>query len=113
MRKYLLLAVAALIGSLLVIGSAASKPTASEKVYLVAYADGVSAKDARAAIERLGGVVVREDRAIGYATVSTANSGFLAGVRGSSLLAGAARDRIIATTEPGFRPKADDVERLT
>jgi subtilisin family serine protease len=113
MRKFVLLTVAALALSALVIPSAATKPTATNAVYLVTYADGVSASDARAAIERLGGSVVSENRALGYAKVSTANANFLAGVRASNVLKGAARDRVIATTEPGQHPKKDDVERLT
>jgi subtilisin family serine protease len=112
-HRYVLLTVAAVAMSLLVIPAAASKPSASESVYLVAYAKGVSAGDARTAIQQLGGVVVREDRALGYAKVSTQNAGFLKGVRGSNALAGAARDRVIATTEPGYRPKDYDIERLT
>ena len=113
MGRYVFLAVAALVASLLVASSAASKPTATDMVYLVAYADGAAASDARAAIERLGGVVLREDRALGYAKVSTQNANFLKGVRGSNLLVGAARDRVIATTDPELRLKKDEVERLT
>jgi subtilisin family serine protease len=113
MRRYVLLTVAVLALSGLVIPSAASQPTATNAVYLVTYAQGVSANDARAAIERLGGSVVSENRALGYAKVSTENAGFLAGVRASNVLRGAARDRVIATAEPGYRPKDYDIERLT
>jgi lantibiotic leader peptide-processing serine protease len=112
MGRYLVLALAALAASLLVVSSAASKPTATETVYLVAYANGASATDARAAIKRLGGTILREDLELGYAKVSTQNANFLKGVRESSVLAGAARNRIIATTEPGLRPKDYDIERL-
>jgi subtilisin family serine protease len=113
MRRYVLLAVATLALSGLVIPSAASQPAATGGVYLVAYAKGAAAKDARAEIQRLGGTILSESRAIGYAKVSTENAGFLAGVRSSSVLAGAARDRVIATIEPGMRPKDYDIERLT
>jgi subtilisin family serine protease len=113
MRKLVLLTVAALALSALVIPSAATKPTATSAVYLVAYAKGASANDARAAIQKLGGTIVREDLALRYAKVSTENAGFLKGVRGSKALSGAARDRVIATAEPGDRPKDYDVERLT
>ena len=113
MHRYVLLTVASLALSLLVIPAAASKPTAESSVYLVAYADGASASDARAAIHQLGGVIVREDLALRYAKVSTQNAGFLKGVRGSKALSGAARDRAIATADPANRPKDDDVERLT
>jgi lantibiotic leader peptide-processing serine protease len=113
MHRYVLLTVAALAVSLLVIPAAASKPTAESAVYLVAYAKGVAATDARAAIQQLGGDIVREDRAVGYAKVSTQNANFLNGVRGSKALSGAARDRVIATADPADRPKDYDVERLT
>jgi subtilisin family serine protease len=113
MGRSIALALTALIASLVVVTSAASRPTASDAVYLVAYAEGASAADARAAIQKLGGTVLREDAALGYAKVSTQNANFLKGVRGSKALSGAARDRIIATAEPGMRPKSDDIERLT
>jgi subtilisin family serine protease len=113
MRRYVLLTAALLAVSGLVIQSAASKPTATTAVYLVTYADGVAASDAKAAIQKLGGAIVREDAALGYAKVSTENANFLKGVRGSSALKGAARDRVIATAEPGNRPKDYDIERLT
>jgi subtilisin family serine protease len=113
MHRYVLLTVAALALSLLVIPAAASKPTAESSVYLVAYANGASVSDARAAITQLRGVIVREDLALRYAKVSTENASFLKGVRGSKALSGAARDRVIATTDPANRPKDDDVERLT
>jgi subtilisin family serine protease len=113
MHRYVLLTVATLALSLLVIPAAASKPTAESSVYLVAYANGASVSDARAAITQLRGVIVREDLALRYAKVSTENASFLKGVRGSKALSGAARDRVIATTDPGNRPKDDEVERLT
>jgi lantibiotic leader peptide-processing serine protease len=50
---------------------------------------------------------------LGYAKVSTESAAFLAGVRVSSALKGAARDRVIATTEPSMHPKRDEIERLT
>jgi lantibiotic leader peptide-processing serine protease len=113
MHRHLLLTMAVLALSGLMVSSAASKPNATDEVHLVAYAKGVSARDARAAIERLGGTILSENRALGYAKVSSENSGFLAGVRGSSVLAGAARDRVIAAAEPGYRPKDFDIERLS
>jgi subtilisin family serine protease len=113
MRRLVILTLAALVASILVIPSATSSSRAVKRTYLVLYADGVSAAEARSAIKQLGGKIVREDRAIGYAKVSTRNARFLKGVMRSKVLAGAARDRIIATTRPGFRPKDFDIERLT
>ena len=113
MHRYVLLTVAALALSLLVIPAAASKPSAQSSVYLVAYANGASASAARAEIQQLGGVIVREDLALRYAKVSTQNASFLKGVSGSKTLSGAARDRVIATTDPADRLKDNEVERLT
>jgi subtilisin family serine protease len=113
MGRYLVLTAVGLAFSGLLTASAGSMPSSDTATYLVAYAKGASATDARAAIARLGGTIVLENRALGYAEVSTANGGFLAGVRGSSILAGAARDRVIATAEPGYRVKDFDVERLS
>jgi lantibiotic leader peptide-processing serine protease len=112
MRRYLLLTLIGLAFTGLVTASAGSMPSSSTATYLVAYTKGASASDARAEIARLGGTVMLENRALGYAKVSTANGGFLAGVRGSSVLAGAARDRVIATAEPGSRVKDLEIERL-
>jgi lantibiotic leader peptide-processing serine protease len=111
MRKYILLAFAALVASVLVVPSATPARSTAKATYLVVYADGASAREARAAIARLGGKVVREDRALGYAKVTTSNANFLRGVRGDDALAAAARNRIIATALPGQRPKDYDIER--
>jgi subtilisin family serine protease len=113
MRRYLVLTVAGLAFSGLMVASAGSAPSVGTATYLVAYAEGASAADARAEIVRLGGTIVSENRALGYAKVSTENGGFIAGVRGSSVLGGAARDRVIATAEPGYRLKDFDIERLS
>jgi lantibiotic leader peptide-processing serine protease len=111
MRKYVLLAFAALLAGALLVPAATSGSGATKATYLVVYAKGTSARDARAAIERLDGTIVREDRALGYAKVTTTNARFLKGVRASAALDSAARNRIIATLTPGQRPKDYDLER--
>jgi hypothetical protein len=79
--------------------------------YLVVYAQAASGAEARAAVKRLGGTILREDRSLGYAKVTTTNANFLKGVRESTALDSAARNRIIATLTPGQRPKDYDLER--
>jgi lantibiotic leader peptide-processing serine protease len=111
MRKYVLLAFVAMLASALLVPAATTGPASTSATYLVVYADGASASEARAAIQRLGGTVLREDRALGYAKVRTTNARFLKGVRDSAALASAARNRIIATLTPGQRPKDYDLER--
>jgi hypothetical protein len=111
MRKYVLLAVAALVASVLLVPAATPGSSTTKATYLVVYADGASAAEARAAIKRLDGTIVREDRALAYAKVTTTNANFLKGVRESAALSSAARNRIIATLTPGQRPKDYDLER--
>jgi lantibiotic leader peptide-processing serine protease len=113
MRKHVLLALAAAIASALFVSAATTGTSSTKATYLVVYAKGASASDARAAIKHLGGKIVREDRTLGYAKVTTTNARFLKGVRTSSALAAAARNRIIATATPGYRPKDYDLERTT
>jgi subtilisin family serine protease len=113
MRRFALLAFVALVASALIVPAATPKRGTTKATYLVVYAKGVSAREARAAIKRLGGTIKREDRALGYAKVTTRNARFLKGVRSSKALAAAARNRIIATASPGYRPKDYDLERTT
>jgi subtilisin family serine protease len=63
--------------------------------YAVLYATGASASAARAAVQRAGGTVVRENAAIGLATVRSSRGDFAARVAGQSALAGAARNHAI------------------
>jgi subtilisin family serine protease len=84
---------------------------AGETEYVVVYAEGVSADAARAAIAAAGGTLVRENGAVGVATVITSNPDFLSAVAGQPALFGAARNRPISRSEPLERPKQDDVER--
>jgi subtilisin family serine protease len=111
MRRYVLLAFAALVASALMVSAATPAVGKTKATYLVVYAEGASVQDARSAIHRLGGTIVREESTLGYAKVRTTNANFLKGVRGSTALDSAARNRIIATLTPGQRPKDYDLER--
>jgi subtilisin family serine protease len=111
MRKYVLLAFAALVASALMVSAATPAVGKTKATYLVVYAQGASVQDARSAVTRLGGTIVREDLTLGYAKVRTTNANFLKGVRGSTALDSAARNRLIATLTPGQRPKDYDLER--
>jgi subtilisin family serine protease len=111
MRKYVLLAFAALVASALMVSAATPAVGKTKATYLVLYAQGASVQDARSAVTRLGGTIVREDLTLGYAKVRTTNANFLKGVRGSTALNSAARNRLIATLTPGQRPKDYDLER--
>jgi lantibiotic leader peptide-processing serine protease len=113
MRKYVFLALAALVVAVLLVPAATPGRSTVKATYLVVYANDASAGEARAAIARLGGTIVREDRTLGYAKVTTTNANFLSGVEKATTLVAAARNRIIATVAPGQRPKDYDLERTT
>ena len=96
MRKSMLCVV--LLGALVALSmptAALAKRSARPHQFVVLYKNGVSAKAARAAIRAAGGRVVRENRAIGLATVRTRSSRFAVRARAQAALAGAATDRPI------------------
>ena len=81
----------------------------AETEFLVLYAEGADPVAARSAIEAAGGTVVKENGAVGLATVTTGNSGFAAALAGNALIEGVARDRVIGAA-PGT-PRARPSER--
>jgi len=78
--------------------------------YVVLYEQGVSAQQGRAAIEDAGGRVVRENRAIGLATVRSDDADFATEAQAEQALVGAAPNRAIGTADPQQRDRAADVE---
>jgi len=114
MRSRMVIAavVALVAGGLLAAIPASAGSDGKVREYVVLYEDSASAKDARNAIADLGGTVVDEISAIGLAKVRTDNPDFAADVAGESLLAGAARNRIVGFAEPALREKVDEVESL-
>jgi lantibiotic leader peptide-processing serine protease len=114
MRSRMVIAavVALVAGGLLAAVPASAGSEGTVREYVVLYEDGASAKEARNAIAELGGTVVDEISAIGLAKVRTDNPDFAADVAGESLLAGAARNRIVGFAEPALREKVDEVESL-
>ena len=111
-RMVIAAAVALVAGGLLAAVPASAGSDGKVREYVVLYEDSASAKDARNAIADLGGTVVDEISAIGLAKVRTDNPDFAADVAGESLLAGAARNRIVGFAEPALREKVDEVESL-
>ncbi len=91
-------------------GSASAAEAASQR-YLVLYAAKASLADARAAIKAAGGTIVRENRRIGLATVTSSKSNFLAAVRSKAALVGAARDIRIGRAPKLFQPKEWELTR--
>jgi subtilisin family serine protease len=112
-RKMLVfIAVAALIGSLAP-AARASEESGSDaaRLFLVLYADGASLEQGRSAIAAAGGTITVENAVIGLAEVHSDNPAFLEDVRRDAAVKGAARDRSIATAQPGMGHKFAD-ERL-
>jgi subtilisin family serine protease len=124
-RKVLLVALAVLVAAALALpasagpsgqaGTAAqSQPSgklqSANGEYVVAYADGVSAAAARAAIKAAGGTVVKENTRVGVATVKSSNPSFAAAADRQKALVGAARNRPIGQAPSGAK---DSIERLT
>jgi lantibiotic leader peptide-processing serine protease len=126
-RKVLLVALAVLVAAALALPAAAgpsgqagtaaqSQPSgklqSANGEYVVAYADGVSAATARAAVKAAGGTILKENARVGVATVKSANPSFIAAAARQSALVGAARNRPIGQA-PGGAQARDSVERLT
>src|SRR4029453_979418 len=81
--------------------------------YLVAYADGVSAAAAGAAVKAAGGTILKENTRVGVATVKSANPAFLSAAAAQKALVGAARNRPIGRIPSGAPAAKDEVERRT
>ena len=127
MRKVLLVALAVLVAAALALpasagpsgqaGTAAQSQSSGQLQsangeYVVAYADGVSAAAARAAVKAAGGTILKENSRVGVATVKSANPSFLRAAAAQKALVGAARNRPIGQVPSGGAAK-EDVERLT
>jgi subtilisin family serine protease len=74
---------------------AAQSQAASRQQFVVVYAAGASTDAAHAAIAFAGGTILKENKAIGVATVATTNSGFAADATRAAAIQGAARNRVI------------------
>jgi subtilisin family serine protease len=86
---------------------------AKAKKYVVVYHKGVSKADARAAVKSAGGKIVKENAAIGVATVVSTNAKFLQAVSGMKALDGAAPNKPIGRAIPEGKIKKSDIERMT
>ncbi|MEV6866494.1 S8 family serine peptidase [Streptosporangium subroseum] len=67
-----------------------------ETEYVVLYQKGVSAADARRAVKSAGGTIVKENGAVGVATITTTNADFAGAVRDSGSIEGVAHNRSIS-----------------
>ncbi len=112
MRRLMLVGLAILVCGSLVITPATSGPTSQTTwEYVVLYEEGVSLQDARAAVRRLGGTIVKENAAVGLATVRSADSDFVLAAGARPELVGAAANRPLGSLAPELTRKFSE-ERL-
>ncbi len=83
----------------------ANRTSGSPTQYVVVYESGVSKAAARAAIKAAGGTLIRENKAIGVATVSTRNPAFIVEAAAARALFGAVRNRPLGKVPGVVRPK--------
>ncbi|MDP9293286.1 MAG: S8 family serine peptidase, partial [Actinomycetota bacterium] len=81
----------------------APAPAAATRIYVVVYEKGVSLDASRAAVRAAGGQIVRENRAVGVATVRASRGDFASRATRSRAIFGAARNRSIGSV-PGRSP---------
>jgi subtilisin family serine protease len=74
---------------------AAQSQAASQDQFVVVYSKGASTDAAHAAIAFAGGTILKENKAVGVATVSSTNSGFVADAAGSAAIEGVAHNQVI------------------
>ncbi|MDX6742451.1 S8 family peptidase [Actinocorallia sp. A-T 12471] len=89
-------AVAAVTACLTVQPAGAGPAISGEREFLVLYAEDTSPGTARAAVRAAGGIVLEENTTLGYATVRTAETGFVTSVLRAEALAGVAPNRPVA-----------------
>ncbi len=119
MRRLLLCALAATVAGALAVPVGAGAQTnagqqaqqqAAASEYVVLYKNTAAASAAKDAIKAAGGTVVRENAAIGMATVRSNRADFITAVSGKAGVAGAARNRAIGQA-PRLSRKAPGVEQ--
>ncbi|MQA95772.1 MAG: S8 family serine peptidase [Streptosporangiales bacterium] len=84
----------------------------ADREYIVVYTEGASAGAARAAIRDSGGTLVRENAAVGVATVRSSDPGFADAADATTAISGVAANRSIgAAPSTGSRDRKAAVEK--
>jgi subtilisin family serine protease len=83
---------------------------AADRTYVVVYEQGASLSSARAAVKAAGGKIVRENRAVGVATVRSSSSDFESRATKAKTIKGVAPNRSIGSVPNGQGRKRDPVE---
>lgn len=114
MKRAVVIAFTALAATLTAPANAAEPGAEAgrETEYVVLYKEGVNAADARGVVQAAGGRILKENGAVGLATVSTTNPGFPSLVRAGALIEGVARNRSVGSL-PATAPMSGPPVRKT
>src|SRR3954454_9900363 len=110
MRRAMLAALVVAAASAVFMVPSVGAEAGTETTYVVVYDAGASPAAARAAVAAAGGRIVREQKAIGVASVVSSNRRFAAEVSAAKAVYGAARNRPIGYAPPTARPKRFQLE---
>ena len=111
MRRILIAALLALVVSALLVPTAGAARAKLTREYVVRYDDGVSLRAATAAVNRIGGKVVRTQKALRIMLVTTKNVRFAKAARKQGALAGVARNQVIGRAYSSLKRKNSRIER--
>ena len=122
MRKHIGVLAALVMGLALAVSAAGTTARADQQAqatsaggtgeFVVFYADGVSARDARRAVADAGGVVRAEIRQLGIAKVTTGNSGFSSVVIRSGAVRAVVRNHSVGLGTRGMQHRFADERAL-
>jgi subtilisin family serine protease len=107
MTRRSIIAALTTIAAMLAVAPAA---LAADRTYVVVYEQGASPASARAAVKAAGGKIVRENRAVGVATVRSSSSNFESRATKAKAIKGVAPNRSIGSVPNGQGRKRDPVE---
>ncbi|MEU4833473.1 S8 family serine peptidase [Streptosporangium sp. NPDC023615] len=101
MRRFIITAAVATLAAAALVPPAQARQAiaepGAETEYVVLYKEGANPAEAQQAIKAAGGSIVKENTAIGLATVTTTNTGFVQAVSGAASIEGSAHNRSIGS----------------
>ncbi|WP_245646914.1 S8 family serine peptidase [Microtetraspora niveoalba] len=111
MKRVIVVAAAAALAAATLASPAQAVRTAAEPAaqteYVVLYKEGANPSEAQKAIEAAGGSIIKLNSAVGLATVTTSNSGFLDAIKDDAAIEGVARNRAIGVVPKEAKVRAD------
>jgi subtilisin family serine protease len=110
-KRVIVLAACTLMATSLVTPAQAGRTAAGQVEYVVLYKEGAKPADARQAIQAAGGTVVKENTAVGVATISTGNAEFADAVAADASIEGVAHNRSIGTVPTAARTAAQAAQK--